>query len=225
MLVFERISNRERDRIEFDPKQLIVAGWTGRDEAIVNHHIEELAAIGVPPSSVPVFYRNGIGNLTQAARIEVLGPHSSGEIEPVLVIMQDGIWLGLGSDHTDRKVEAMGIAHSKQLCPKPLGMTLWRLNEVAEHWDQLVVRAFAVIDGRRVKYQEGPLSAMRAPADLMAHAGGDASLFPGTIMYCGTLSVIGGIRPSTRFEMVLEDPVLGRALTYVYDIDALPIIS
>jgi hypothetical protein len=72
MLVFERISNRERDRIEFDPKQLIVAGWTGRDEAIVNHHIEELAAIGVPrPSSVPVFYRNGIGNLTQAARIEV----------------------------------------------------------------------------------------------------------------------------------------------------------
>lgn len=46
MLVFERISNRERDRIEFDPKQLIVAGWTGRDEAIVNHHIEELAAIG-----------------------------------------------------------------------------------------------------------------------------------------------------------------------------------
>lgn len=58
MLAFERLSIRGTDRAELVPKTLIVAGWTGRDEKALHHHIEELAAIGVPrPSSVPVFYR------------------------------------------------------------------------------------------------------------------------------------------------------------------------
>ena len=36
----------------------VVAGWTGRDKAALDHHIEELAAIGVPgPSTVPLYYR------------------------------------------------------------------------------------------------------------------------------------------------------------------------
>ena len=36
----------------------MVAGWTGRDSAAIEHHIEELAALGVPrPSSVPLYYR------------------------------------------------------------------------------------------------------------------------------------------------------------------------
>ena len=33
--------------------ELIVAGWAGRDRAAVDHHIAELAELGVaPPSSV-----------------------------------------------------------------------------------------------------------------------------------------------------------------------------
>ena len=79
MLVFERQSRRGSDRIEFEPEALIVAGWTGRDEAALRHHIEELAAIGVPrPSSVPVFYRISTANLTQSGRLEVLGPRYLG---------------------------------------------------------------------------------------------------------------------------------------------------
>ena len=35
--------------------RLVVAGWTGRDEAAVRHHIDELAALGVPaPSKSPL---------------------------------------------------------------------------------------------------------------------------------------------------------------------------
>jgi hypothetical protein len=225
MLVFERYSSRGHDRVEIEPRTLIVAGWTGRDEVALRHHIEELAAIGVPrPSSVPVFYRVSSENLTQAARLEVLGPDTSGEVEPVIVALSDGLWLGLGSDHTDRKAEAMGIALSKQLCAKPLARTLWRLDEVVDHWDQLVLRAFATIEGQRVKYQEGFLSTMRPPSDLIARCRPNAKLSPGTIMFCGTLSAIGGIRPAMGFEMVLEDTVLGRVMTHAYDIDALPIV-
>jgi hypothetical protein len=224
MLAFERHSSGETDRVEFVPKALIVAGWTGRDEKALRHHIEELAAIGVPrPSSVPVFYRISTANLAQTAQLEVLGPDTSGEAEPIVVSMQDGFWLGVGSDHTDRKAETMGIALSKQLCGKVIGKTLWRLDEVANHWDQLILRAYITIDGRRLKYQEGPLSAMRNPSDLMSRAG--AKFVAGTVMFCGTLGAIGGIRPAAQFTAQLEDPVLGREMRCEYGVDALPVVS
>ena len=225
MLAFERHSSGETDRAELAPKSLIVAGWTGRDEKALHHHIEELAAIGVPrPSSVPVFYRISTANLSQAACLEVLGPDTSGEAEPVVVAMQDGLWLGVGSDHTDRKAETMGIALSKQLCAKVVGKALWRLDEVASHWDRLILRAHVTIDGKRLKYQEGSLLAMRNPSDLMSRAGGAAKFVPGTIMFCGTLGAIGGIRPAAQFSAVLEDPILGREMSCEYDVDVLPVV-
>ena len=214
----------DSQRIGFNIATLIVAGWTGRDEAALRHHIEELAAIGVPrPSSVPVFYRNSALNVTQASRVEVLGPDTSGEAEPVVVAHGGKLWLTVGSDHTDRKAETMGIALSKQLCAKPVGRDLWLLDDVAAHWDQLTLRAFATIDGRRVIYQEGTLAGMRTPADLIARYG--SALSPGTMMFCGTLGAIGGIRPASRFEVELEDPVLNRTLKHAYDVDILPVVT
>jgi len=212
------------DQVSMTPEALIVAGWTGRDEAALNHHIEELAAIGVPrPSSVPVFYRNAATNVVQTDRLEVLGPDTSGEVEPVIVALNDGLWIGLGSDHTDRKAETMGIALSKQLCGKVMGPALWRFDEIAAHWDQIMIRGHAVIGGQRTLYQEGLLAAMRHPDDLIARYG--KALAPDTIMFCGTLGAKGGIRPAARFEMELDDPVLKRRMTHAYDIVDLPVIT
>ena len=88
-------------------RDVVVAGWTGRDAAAVTHHIEELSAIGVaPPSQVPLFYRVSNGLLTQAAEIQVLGQETSGEIEPLVIRAGGETWLGLASDHTDRALEA-----------------------------------------------------------------------------------------------------------------------
>lgn len=171
---------------------------------------------------MPLFYRISTANLTQATHLEVLGPDTSGEAEPVIVAMHDGLWLGVGSDHTDRKAETMGIALSKQICAKVVGKTLWSLDDVVGHWDKLILRAYVTIDGIRLKYQEGPLSAMRNPSDLMSRAG--AKFVTGTVMFCGTLGAIGGIRPSTQFTAILEDPVLDRKMTCEYDIDALPVV-
>ncbi|MGB9118074.1 DUF2848 domain-containing protein [Bradyrhizobium sp.] len=224
MLSFDLHTRQGKQRVTFEPAALIVAGWTGRDAAALRHHIEELAAIGVPrPSSVPVFYRNSILNLTQASAVEVLGPDTSGEVEPVIVAVDGKLYLTVGSDHTDRKAETQGIALSKQLCPKQLGRDLWALDDVADHWDQLKLRSFATIDGQRLAYQDGTLSSMRPPADLIARYG--SVLASNTVMYCGTVAAIGGIRPATRFEMELEDPVLGRTLKHAYDISVLPVVS
>ena len=225
MLFFDRVTKTGTDRIGFTPTALIIGGWAGRDEAAIHHHIEELAAIGVPrPSSVPVFYRAAASTLFQGGRLEGLGPDTSGEVEPVVVSLADGLWVGLGSDHTDRKAETVGIALSKQLCGKPLGSTLWRFSEVEEHWDALQLRAYATIGGERVLYQEGTLAALRTPTDLIARLPGGA-LATGTAMFGGTLGAIGGIRPASRFEMELEDPVLGRTMRHGYDIDVLPVVS
>jgi hypothetical protein len=224
MLSFDLHAQQGKQRITFEPAALIVAGWTGRDEAALRHHIEELAAIGVPrPSSVPVFYRNSTLNLTQASAVQVLGPDTSGEVEPVIVAIDQKLYLTVGSDHTDRKAETQGIALSKQLCAKQLGRDLWTLDDVVDHWDQLKLRSFATIDGQRLAYQDGTLSGMRPPADLIARYG--SALAPNTVMYCGTFGAIGGIRPATRFEMELEDPILGRTLKHAYDISVLPVVS
>jgi hypothetical protein len=225
MLDFQLLPHKgHRERIGFDVATLVVAGWTGRDEAALRHHIEELAAIGVPrPSSVPVFYRNATLNVTQTPRLQVLGPDTSGEAEPVVVAHGGRLWLTVGSDHTDRKAETMGIALSKQLCGKPVGGELWLLDDVAGHWDQIKLRAFAIIDGRRAPYQDGTLAGMRTPADLISRLG--QPLSSGSVMFCGTLAAVGGIRPASRFEMELEDPVLGRTLRHAYDIEVLPVVS
>ena len=43
-----------------------------------------------------------------------------------------------------------------------------------------------------------------------------------TLMFCGTLAVIGGIRPMEAFVVELEDPVLGRKISHQYTIQTLP---
>src|SRR5262249_19786433 len=99
----------------------------------------------------------------------------------------------------------------------------WRLDEIADHWDQLILRAYVTIDGKRLKYQEGPLSAMRDPCDLISRAG--MEFVAGTVMFCGTLGAIGGIRPAAQFTALIEDPVLGRKLSGEYNVNVLPVVS
>jgi Protein of unknown function (DUF2848) len=203
-------------------RELVIAGWTGRDVGALEKHIRELEAIGVKrPKTTPIFYRVAASLLTSDNTIEVLGDQSSGEAECVVYGRDDGLFVGLGSDHTDRKAETVGVSLSKQMCAKPVSREVWRLEDVAAHWDRLVLRSNVGTEGRRRLYQEGPVAAMRPPTELFKlYCGG---LLPvGTAMFCGTLAVHGGITPSETFEMELEDPVLGRKITHSYRVKTLP---
>jgi hypothetical protein len=211
---------------DVDIDELVIAGWTARDVAALERHIEELKAAGVqPPSKVPLYYRLAACLLTQAESIQVLGDETSGEVEPVLLGTPDRLWVTVGADHTDRRVESYGVAIAKQLCPKILARTAWRFEEVEPHWDQLVLRSFIAEGGAKVLYQEGTLAGLRAPRELIAGWRGDARLPPRIAMFCGTLPTIGGIRSSSRFEMELDDPVLGRKLAHAYVVHTLPVVS
>ena len=204
-------------------KSLVIAGWTGRNVEALEAHIKELEAIGVKrPKSVPIFYRTACSLLTTASAIEVMADKSSGEVEFVLFALEDGLWLGVGSDHTDRKAETIGVTLSKQLCAKPVGAALWRYDEVKPHRDKLKLRSFVPDGGKRRLYQEGPVTNMRSPEELIRlYTGGDR-LAPGTAMFCGTFAVHGEISYSGTFDMELEDPVLKRKISYGYRIVSLP---
>lgn len=227
MLAFDRVSADINDEVMFDVEHLVLGAWSARAEESVRGHIEELSHYGVPaPSTFPLFYRVSASLVSQTNRLEVLGPHTSGEIEYVIVAMEDGLWVTVGSDQTDRKAEAMGVALSKQLAGKVFGSTLWRLDELRGRWDSLVLRAHVMMGGERVLYQEGALALMRTPDDLISrYTGGGNTLPPGTVMMSGTLNAIGGVRPGSRFEMSLEDPATGRSIRHAYDIADLPVIE
>ncbi|HVA14774.1 MAG TPA: DUF2848 domain-containing protein [Stellaceae bacterium] len=207
-------------------RHAVIAGWTGRDAAAVEHHIKELEALGVArPATVPIFYRVAASRLTTAGAIEVPGNESSGEVEFILVRQGGRLYVGCGSDHTERKVEGYNVTVSKQMCEKPVAPALWAYDEVQPHWDRLVLRSFVCDGSTRTLYQEGPVTAMRAPEELIARYAGAAGLADGSIMFCGTLAAKGGIRPAPRFEFELEDPVRGLRIRHGYDIAVLPVMG
>lgn len=206
-------------RLDVTANELVIAGWTGRDRQALEAHIHELAELGVSaPEEVPVFYRVASSLLVQDDVIEVVGPDCSGEAEAVVVSFDGQLWLGLGSDHTDRKLERVSIPASKQACAKPLGRELWPLQQVSDHWDRLILRSYLVTDATRDLYQEGELGTNLSALQLIQLYTRGGGLPEGAVMFCGTLPVQGGLRSTARFQLELEDPVLHRSLKHSYRI-------
>jgi len=215
-----------REGVETRPialRAVVIAGWTGRDPVAREKHIAELMALGVArPATTPIYYRVSASRLTTATQIEAVGENSSGEVEPVLIRDAGKVWIGVGSDHTDRKVETYNVTASKQMCDKPIAPELWPFDDVRDHWDSLIVRSWIEEGGERRLYQEGALAAMLVPDTIVAGFEPNGKLADGTAMFCGTLAARGGIRPSSRFSFELADPVRNRRIAYAYDIVTLP---
>jgi len=218
-------SGAESERHEVQIAQLVIAGWTGRDPAAVEKHILELEALGVRrPAGVPIFYRAAAARLTTDPVIEATGKSSGGEVE--FVLLQYGrLWVGVGSDHTDREVEKYGVTVSKQMCDKPVAPLFWAYDDVAAHWDRLLLRSYVVESGQRVLYQEGSVTSMLDPGALIARFSGASRLPEGTLMFGGTLPARGGVRPTDEFEFELEDPVRRCRITGSYRVRALPLLG
>lgn len=213
-------------RREVSIDDAVIAGWTGRDPAAVEKHIRELEALGVKrPATTPIFYRVAAARLTTDREIEVVGERSGGEAEFVLLQHAGRLWVGAGSDHTDREVETYGVTVSKQMCDKPVAPVFWAYDEVAPHWDKLILRAYVTENGARVLYQEGTVAAMIDPQSLLARYVKDGRLAENTLMFCGTLAAKGGVRPTAQFAFELEDPVKQRKITHAYVVRALPVLG
>ncbi len=218
------ISKSGEAQMSVEISEMVIAGWAGRDKEAMEHHIQELEALGVArPASTPTFYRVAASRLTQEQEIQDAGPDGSGEVETFLVASNGKLYVGIGSDHTDRKAETVGITLSKQMCDKPVSRTAWLYDEVSDHWDSLILRSYATINGQRVLYQEGAVASLLPPSELIQRYTEGGTLPDGTAMFGGTMPAIGGIRSASRFEAEIVDPVLGRSMSFGYDVTVLPV--
>jgi len=208
-----------------DVESLVIAGWAGRDREAVEKHIAELEREGITrPARTPDYYQVGVNLLTTAGEIQVPGDKSTGEIEAFILKIADEIWVGIGSDHTDRKLETTSVIMSKQACPKPIGKSLWRYAEIRDHWDDIRIRSFRYVDGERILYQHGTLSANLNAEQLVNRFEQDHGNFSnGTLMFCGTIPAEGGIQFSPSFKLEMHDPVRDMYIRHAYDIFALPV--
>jgi hypothetical protein len=66
---------------------------------------------------------------------------------------------------------------------------------------------------------------MLPPAELIERGFGKAGMPDDTLMFGGTFAAKGGIRPASRFDYEIVDPVLNRSITHGYDIVSLPVLG
>lgn len=215
-----KLSNRRGGApVSFTPRRLICLGYTGRDQAAVLAHIEELKHEGVPPpAQVPLVLPAPARILSQDEAIDVVSARTSGEAEPVFFVDGARVWVGVGSDHTDRELERHDILSSKQVCPKVVGRDVWALDDVRAVWDNLQLRSWVGgAAGGEAAYQDGTLARLLEPERLLALASDAAGTRDGLVVFGGTVPVLGGeMRCEPAFRAELRDPASGESLSLAY---------
>ena len=207
--------------LRFEANQLILAGYTGRDQESVRRHIEELAQQGVPvPKRVPELYTVNPMSLQVGGTVWANDGTSSGEVEYVLLIGKDDLFVTVGSDHTDRALEALTVEKSKQIYPKILGREVWRVSQLMKEWDELILRSYVTEDATEHEYQSGKLGGLITAKHLQELIG--PTVQPGTVIFSGTVPLMDGqVRYGSRFIGELASPD-GRVLVRCsYDISVL----
>lgn len=206
----------------FHYDRMVNAGYVGRNQEEVRRHIDELAKKGIPgPKATPTLYPVISKMLLLDDYIEVYSDQTCGEAEYVLLIEnEENIYVGIGSDHTDRHLEETDIARSKQICPNILGSKVWTLDEVSDHWDDLEIESRVVKEGNEVLYQKGRLELILDPRSLLEFVRSKIQgPLENIVVYSGTLGTLtDGFIFGERFSAALIDPKMGRSLKLSYGI-------
>ena len=211
--------------LTFSYTRMVNAGYVGRNQEEVRRHIDELAKKGIPgPKVTPTAYPVIPRMMVTDAEIEVYSDETCGEAEYVLLVENDStIYVGVGSDHTDRHLEESDIPRSKQIAPNLISRNVWPLAEVEDHWDSLELSSKVVKDGEEILYQQGLLELILDPRGLMELVQSKIQApLDGTVIFSGTLGMLtDGFVFGERFMAQIVDPKLERRLEVGYDIKPL----
>lgn len=206
-------------------RHVLNAGFTGRDTAAVQQHVDELAAIGVPaPAQTPTLYPLPAHLVTQDDHVDVQHGGTSGEAEWALVIGDDpdDVLLTAASDHTDRELEAHGIGWSKATSPNVLGDLAWRLNDVAGELDGFTLSAWVSHGSDRSLIQQASPAGLLAPSYWLDRLRENDLLRVGTVLLGGTVPMVEGVdayADAWRVELAAPD---GRKSVVAYTCRQLP---
>jgi len=215
--------NQALTPLSFVVDKMVNAGFTGRDQAEVRHHLDELSAKGIDvPETTPTLYPVIPSTLTTGTSIEVYGEETSGEIEYVLFVKDDKeIYVGIGSDHTDRKLEELDIPRAKQITPNLISPVVWDLKDVVDHWDDLSMECSVKKGDDTLLYQKGTLGLLMSPSELMEFVSQkvEGSL-NNTAIFSGTVKMeTDDFVFANTFSGLLADPTLDRSIGFSYTIN------
>jgi len=214
-------TNGNLETLEFELENLIVVGFAGKDIEKTMEHIKELEAEGIKcPKTVPVIYQCSKTTLTNDKNIEVIGNKTSGEVEYLVLIQNGEYYIGIGSDHTDRELEAVSIHKSKQVCNKPYCTTFWRYEDVKDHFDELELQSTQVIEGKVVQYQKGVTSDLLSLETIVKKVKEEVSV-DNCLIYTGTVPLLDGFKFGEEFSCKLLDHKLNRTLNLSYSINVI----
>lgn len=215
----------------FAVRRVVNAGYVSRDSATIQTHIEELRKQGVPaPSEVPMVFPVMSRNITTDEEIEVIGDRTSGEAEFVLLLEDHEMYVGVGSDHTDREVETFSIVRSKQICCNVVSRQVWRYQDVEPAWDDLVLRSWVkpTQTSAPLLYQEGPLGSIISPVELvdLVRSKLTGESLEGLVIFSGTIPLLAGETIcGSEFRAELFDPSTHKSLTCFYRVRQLDFIG
>jgi hypothetical protein len=204
-------------RTELELLRVFNLGSATRDPETARAHQDEVKHIGITIAfdvPAPRIYPMSTQGVSTASEVTVQTSRSSGEVEIVLY-MADELYVGVGSDHTDRALEKVSIVWSKQACANVLAPTLWRFADIAAHWDEC--RMTSHVGGKL--YQDCSVAAFLRPEDMLRILSERTLSLPKRdfMVFCGTIASLDktmGFGADWAFEMT--DPVLGRSISHAY---------
>jgi len=222
-------SRKGERRLIFPVHRLVNAGYTARDKEALQKHVEELKQKGVPtPRTIPTLYPVASYLIVTDGTVEVVEEQNSGEVEFVVLVNKHELLIGVGSDHTDRKLETVNILKAKQACPNVMSSAVWPYEELKDHWDELILRSWVLKEGKRTLYQEGKVSQLMSPEDLIFFAKEMLVDHDTTnlIIYSGTIPTVSGeIMSGDAFEAELYDPITDDVLQCKYNVRLLDYLT
>lgn len=203
----------------------VAAGYTGRNREKVQAHIDELNKLGVTtPYDIPALYWISPTRLSNHEELVVVGNETSPEVEFFIGTDQEGnLYVTVASDHTDRELETVSVGKSKQVCDKILGDLFWKVEDTAEHWDEIQLESQVLQEGRWITYQSGTLADIMHYQELLELIGKDLPAGEAPALLSGTLPLKEGETIySTGCIIKMSDPVLKRQIVKQYTVTVLP---
>ncbi|KAF1683616.1 DUF2848 family protein [Veillonella sp. R32] len=204
--------------LDLQLNHLLVVGFAGKDIDKTMEHIRELEEEGIKcPKSVPVLYQCSKELLTTSDNIEVIGNKTSGEVEYLILVHEGNYYIGVGSDHTDRELEAVSIHKSKQLCLKPFATTFWPYEEIKNHFDNIKLKSTQILNGQTIDYQQGLTSDLLSLDTIINTLKKEIDI-ENSLIFTGTVPLKNGFQYGEAFSCQLIDEKLNRTINLNYKI-------
>ena len=194
-------------------------GSATRDPATAVAHHKEVAQSGIHIAldvPAPRIYPIARHALTCDDELFVQSDRTSGEVE-IVIHVDEELYVGVGSDHTDRALETVSIPGSKQACANHLATVFWPYDEIRDSWDHCVLRSW--VDGRL--YQEVGVNAFIRPEDIVSLLRERVTGVPerDLLIFCGTVvSVDKALGFGTEWRYELDAPDAGRRIEARYHV-------